>query len=83
MYRSIRIPTLFCLFAVTTWAQDGYRLPPSEVVQIVDATPPPAVSIDPKREWMLLQYTIWLTRLRVSESLCVLCVCVICYCRGT
>ena len=35
-------------------AQEGYRLPPKEVVDIVDATPTPSVSLSPDGAWMLL-----------------------------
>ncbi len=35
-------------------AQQGYRLPPQEVVDIIDAPPPPSVSFSPDRQWMLM-----------------------------
>ncbi|MHC4208195.1 MAG: alpha/beta hydrolase family protein [Planctomycetota bacterium] len=35
------------------WAED-YRLPPPEVVEIVDAPPVPTVRLSPDRQWMLL-----------------------------
>ncbi len=35
-------------------AQDGYRLPPEEIVEMVDAPPPPVVRIDPTGKMMLL-----------------------------
>ena len=35
-------------------AEERYRLPPEEVVAIVDAPPSPGVSISPDREWMLI-----------------------------
>ncbi|MEM9943399.1 MAG: prolyl oligopeptidase family serine peptidase [Planctomycetota bacterium] len=36
-------------------AQDaGYRLPPQEVIDIIDAAPEPAVSMSPDAKWMLL-----------------------------
>jgi len=35
-------------------AQENYRLPPEEVVDIIDAPPPPSVSFSPDGEWMLL-----------------------------
>ena len=35
------------------FAQDQYRLPPQEVVDIIDAKPVPSVSISPDRRWML------------------------------
>ncbi len=34
--------------------QQTYRLPPQEVVEIIDAQPVPAISMSPNREWMLL-----------------------------
>ncbi|MFN0205311.1 MAG: prolyl oligopeptidase family serine peptidase [Planctomycetota bacterium] len=33
-------------------AQEGYRLPPAEVVAIADAPQPPSVSFSPDRKWM-------------------------------
>ena len=35
-------------------AQQGYRLPPPEVVSIIDKAPPPDVHISPDGAWMLL-----------------------------
>ena len=35
-------------------AQEGYRLPPPEVVEIADAAPAPRVSSSPDGKWMLL-----------------------------
>jgi len=40
-----------------SWAQpsdQGYRLPPPEVVELVDAPPPPSVSLSPDGQWMLI-----------------------------
>ena len=34
--------------------QSGYKLPPQTVVDIIDATPEPAVSFSPNRRWMLI-----------------------------
>ena len=34
--------------------QEGYRLPPAEIVEILDAAPTPSVQISPDAEWMLL-----------------------------
>jgi len=34
--------------------QEGYRLPPPEVVEIVDAAPTPRVSLSPDARWMLV-----------------------------
>ena len=33
---------------------DDYRLPPREVVEIVDAPPVPRVQLSPDRQWMIL-----------------------------
>lgn len=43
------------LLAAPLAAQDGgYRQPPAPIAQILDATPTPAVSLGPTREWLLL-----------------------------
>ena len=34
--------------------QQGYQLPPQEVVDIIDAAPAPGVSLSPDRDWILL-----------------------------
>ena len=34
--------------------QEGYRLPPQEVVDIIDAAPAPGVQFSPDKRWMLL-----------------------------
>jgi dipeptidyl aminopeptidase/acylaminoacyl peptidase len=44
--------------AVLVWplqsqAQDGYRLPPDPIPQILDATPLPGVSVSPDRAWLI------------------------------
>ncbi len=36
-------------------AQETYRLPPQEVIDLVDAAPTPRVSISPDGQWMLMQ----------------------------
>ncbi|MCZ6598372.1 MAG: prolyl oligopeptidase family serine peptidase [Planctomycetota bacterium] len=41
------------LLAAPAGAQDKYRLPPSDVVKLVDAPPTPRVSISPDSRWML------------------------------
>jgi dipeptidyl aminopeptidase/acylaminoacyl peptidase len=42
------------LFATTTaTAQDGYRMPPAPVPQILDAAPLPQVNVSPDRGWLL------------------------------
>ena len=46
---------LSCLLCSSTWlAAETYRLPPPEVVSIVDAPPSPSVSVSPDGKWMLL-----------------------------
>lgn len=46
----------FVLLASTplALAQDGYQLPPPEVVEILDAAPAPGVSLSPDGAWMLM-----------------------------
>lgn len=39
-----------------TYCQEEYRLPPDEVVRIIDADPEPAVSFSPDRKYMLFVY---------------------------
>jgi dipeptidyl aminopeptidase/acylaminoacyl peptidase len=50
---------IVALLSVLAWlpgvaAQDGYRLPPDEVVALIDAAPTPAVSFSPDAGWMAL-----------------------------
>ncbi|MEM9828646.1 MAG: prolyl oligopeptidase family serine peptidase [Planctomycetota bacterium] len=53
---------LLCLVAVLAFASaktsladgNGYQLPPQEVVDIIDASPPPSVSLSPDGQWMML-----------------------------
>jgi len=45
---------LVALIAVPLAAQETYRLPPPEVVQILDAPAPPAVRVSPDQEWLVL-----------------------------
>ena len=35
-------------------AQDGYRQPPADIAQMLDARPTPGVSLSPDRQWMVL-----------------------------
>src|SRR5438477_573886 len=42
------------LAALPAAAQTTYRLPPKDVVTILDAPPPPAVVVSPRRDAMLL-----------------------------
>lgn len=39
---------------VAVQAQDGYRLPPPEVVELLDAEPTPRVSTSPDGQWLVL-----------------------------
>ena len=41
------------ILAAPAGAQDKYRLPPPDVVKLVDAPPTPRVSISPDSRWML------------------------------
>ncbi len=43
------------LLAVLTAPQEGYRLPPPEVVELVDAPATPGVLVSPDARWMLLE----------------------------
>jgi dipeptidyl aminopeptidase/acylaminoacyl peptidase len=43
--------------AVSAVAQEGYRLPPPEVVAIADAPQPPSVGFSPDRKWMTFSET--------------------------
>ena len=59
-----RVVTAFsCCFCVALFSfqveelmavDDGYKLPPQEVVEIIDAKPEPSVSFSPDAKWMLL-----------------------------
>jgi dipeptidyl aminopeptidase/acylaminoacyl peptidase len=43
-----------CAAPLSAAAQEGYRLPPAEVVKLVDTAAAPQVSFSPDGEWMLL-----------------------------
>ena len=48
---------LFASFAAAPLAaQDGYRTPPPEVVEILDAPDAPSVSVSPDNEWLILSH---------------------------
>ena len=51
-----RVALLGCLMISVDVAnaQTGYRLPPQDVVDIIDARPEPGVSFSPDKEWLLL-----------------------------
>lgn len=40
--------------ALPSPAQDGYQLPPPAIVDIIDASPEPGVSLSPDSKWMML-----------------------------
>jgi len=46
--------SLMTLVSSLGHAQNGYKLPPQAVVDIIDAAPEPAVRISPNGDWMLL-----------------------------
>ena len=52
------IPVSFLIFifllSLTLFAQEPYKLPPKEVIDIVDASPPPRASLSPTGDFMLL-----------------------------
>jgi dipeptidyl aminopeptidase/acylaminoacyl peptidase len=50
----IRLLALSLLFVIHAPAQERYKLPPKEIVSIVDAPPTPRVSMSPSRDLMLL-----------------------------
>lgn len=56
MYRAF--PAVAFLFALgvtmTGHGQEPYKLPPQEVVDIIDAKPDPGISLSPDTNWMLL-----------------------------
>ncbi len=53
-----KIVVLTCLLWISLMfnahANDGYRLPPQDVVDIIDAAPEPSLSFSPDRKWMLM-----------------------------
>lgn len=55
MKKSIFILSLVCLFLVSFLiAQEPYKLPPEEVMDIINAPLPPRLSVDPTEEFILL-----------------------------
>ncbi len=56
MSRGIAIFLTVLTFMNTVQGQQGYRLPPKEVVDIIDAPPEPGVAFSPSGDWMLLVY---------------------------
>jgi dipeptidyl aminopeptidase/acylaminoacyl peptidase len=53
MHRAV-LASAFVLAASATGAQDAYKLPPQEVVDIVDAPPPPGVRASPDARVLLI-----------------------------
>jgi dipeptidyl aminopeptidase/acylaminoacyl peptidase len=53
----IRFTLVLLFFSTFTFAQDdvSYKTPPKDIMDLVMARPTPAVSIDNKAEWMVLQ----------------------------
>ena len=53
----IRFTIVLLFFTVFSFAQDdvSYKTPPKDIMDLVMARPTPAVSIDNKAEWMVLQ----------------------------
>lgn len=52
--RLVLCAALVALIAVPLAAQETYRLPPPEVVEILDAPAPPSVAVSPDQEWLVL-----------------------------
>ncbi len=48
------LPALLMFSAGTLFAQTGYRKPPPEVLSVLNAPPPPALSVNPTRTHVLL-----------------------------
>lgn len=53
---SVFVAAVFVAAATPAAAQTSYREPPAEVVQILDAPPPPIVSVSPDRRWLALAH---------------------------
>jgi dipeptidyl aminopeptidase/acylaminoacyl peptidase len=58
MKRSISFvsATVLALVSMPVSAQEAYRLPPQDVVDILDAPPPPSVVVSPDHEWLVLAH---------------------------
>jgi dipeptidyl aminopeptidase/acylaminoacyl peptidase len=52
----VLVSSLCVLAPTVARAQGGYRLPPEEVVRILDAPRAPTVSVSPDREWLVLSH---------------------------
>jgi len=54
--RSLLLPValiLLCVFPLLASAGDGYRLPPAEVVEVVDAARSPSLNLSPDGRWFI------------------------------
>lgn len=56
MTRLFAAAALAALLQLPLSAQEPYKLPPPEVVEILDAPPPPSVSVSPDQEWLALAH---------------------------
>ncbi len=45
---------IWIVFLLGALKADEYRLPPREIVELIDAAPPPAVDFSPDHQWLLL-----------------------------
>lgn len=54
MRRTVLVTFLFLLAVTQSPAQERYRTPPQVVLDILDAPPPPLVSVSPDRAWIAL-----------------------------
>ena len=54
MQRTLTCALAAILLSALAYPQEPYRLPPPEVVRVVDAAPPPSVRLSPDNRWMLL-----------------------------
>ncbi len=50
----LRLVLGLCCLAAPLTAQEGYRLPPQEVVEIIDAPSAPSIITSPDQAWMIL-----------------------------
>ncbi len=55
-FLTVIIFTLWSLLTGPGIAQEPYKLPPKEIVEILDSPPPPVVSLDPSQQIMLLSF---------------------------
>jgi dipeptidyl aminopeptidase/acylaminoacyl peptidase len=50
----MRAVCLLLFVATPAFAQDGYRLPPQAIVDVLTAPPPPSVGVSPDKQWLVL-----------------------------